>query len=225
MKNMGVIYAGNTHNFDLQSEIEKILPVGENQKTVTGEKINLDSVWQALERENKVHLSKEGKPRYDLLSDVLKRIKAPKLIDPLNRSSVVCSTFSKLDAEIAKSQSRSQAKDRSLLRKEQYRQVWRLLSATYASGAKGTLEIIEGVIGNYRNLDSGKILVKDELIAALKNKNLDPASRKKAERLVNKYFDQIAKQNKPTQDNLEKIHKNISADMKITKPQKRPPRK
>jgi hypothetical protein len=142
-------------------------------------------MWKIIEKAEKDSREITGYVMLDTINDVLKRLKSPlpKLVEATGANAGHPKKYSDMLSCVEAMASDSWA----LLPKSDRRKVWGIVSEKYADNLKGDVQVWEGVSKRLRLLEPHKVLVQKELDRIRKNKNVSPASRKKAEDLIKKY--------------------------------------
>lgn len=171
--NRAVIYAGYP-----SAELMKARKVlGDNEPT--------RRMWQIIEKVDKDIREMTGQVTYDKLNDVLKRLKGPlpKLVEATGANAGHPKKF----ADMLECAEKLTDPRWALIDKGKFNYVWDTLSGEYVKNSKGDVQIWEGRLANYKQINVGTTLIRTELEALLKRKDLPPATLKAASELVVRY--------------------------------------
>jgi hypothetical protein len=173
--NRAVIYAG--------------YPPGELMKAskLLGSHAQLERMWQIIEKVDKQIKDLTGQVTYDKLNDVLKRLKSPlpKLIEATGANAGHPKKFSDM---LSCAETLTDARW-AVIDKGKFNYVWDTLSAEYVKNSKGDVQIWEGRLANYKQINVATTLIRTELKALVTRKDLPPATLKAASELVVRYVE------------------------------------
>jgi hypothetical protein len=179
--NLGVIYAG-------QKIVGKMLPSG---ILLDGSmKADATPMWKFIKLWNDMHKQVHGKLRYETVEDVLKRLTPPRIKWTQGKACGIIKVMTNMyDCANDLSSDKEQ-----MLAKPARKKVWTALSKVYVANIKGELNILEGVMKDYKRLDETKIMIQTEIPELLKNQDLNAKSRVELQELYKTYKSVYEKQ-------------------------------
>lgn len=143
----------------------------------------LRAMWKLIEEHDKKAREMTGQVSYDKLNDVLKRIKQkdlPKLVATDGADIGHPKKF----ADMLECAEKMTDKNWSLVEKGKFNYIWDTLSEQYVKNSRGEVEIWEGRKRDLSRINIGTTLIRKELATLLARKDLPPATKTAAEKLL-----------------------------------------
>jgi hypothetical protein len=147
---------------------------------------DLKKIWEKVEAINSEVEKLEGRSKYDLLTDVIKRCsKSPTLKHTHGPESG--SDISGIKSLLHYTKV-IENKQFSAIDKNKIKYVWGQLSATYVANSEGEVTILEGRTAQNKRVTLAFTMVQKELEALWKRKNLPEATQKNAAAMISGYL-------------------------------------
>lgn len=213
-KDKAIIYAGKSHGFNLSSELVKVLPAGKEQKNLsTGKIFDLKPIYKLIEQANKTAISETGNTKFDMVTDVLKRIPAPRLYQPKTGAWKKAKNMKVLSVNLAGKEGFLSDKDNA--------DMWAGFSRSYAKNAKGKIAVFRGFEDGFADLDKRfKDFLKTEIPIAFKKSGLDSEVEKKILHILRTYWGWTIDKNKRRMNLIHRELQRLEREAKNTKPRK-----
>jgi len=167
-----VVYAGGKYDVDVKIDEESDEVI-----------INNTKMWQVIKEINELRKQKKLPIQFETLEDVLSGMRShPDFVDRDQNEKHFAHMFEYM--QCLKQFSK-------LFPKGNIAKCWSQLSKAYAGNAQGDIAFFDGVTEDYKILQNDKILLKDELMALLKNPNLSKESKLELGKKIGKYLKQL----------------------------------
>lgn len=153
-----------------------------NAKKLLSTDPQMTRMWQTIESINRDIKETTGQVKYDLLNDVLKRCgSSPKLLHV--QGSKAGSAVNGLSNLLAYANTVSDEKA-GYIEKAKIAEVWGQLSETYVTNSEGEVTLLEGRTTHNKRVTMAYVMVRKELEALWKRKDLPDATKKNAAQMI-----------------------------------------